>query len=107
MYEQYEEEWNDGRWRYARFKRAYWDQNIPKSLKPVIEYLEKEHGITIENIYVAHSKAPEIEICMSAALPLDELKKKFPEDDDLGYGVTREVHSLKTFTSIHGKKSWE
>lgn len=85
-----------------RFGRVYahlTEKYMPEDLLPLVAYLQATHGMELDGIYLENYKAPDRVVVVRGALPIEELKSRFPEGNGLRYspvGVTSDV----TFSSL-------
>ena len=58
---------------------------MPADLKPMVEHLVHEHRMAMTGLYLANYRSPELVVVMNEALPLDALRRVFPETDRLRF----------------------
>lgn len=86
-----------------RFGRVFDDrveEYMPDDLRPLVQYLVREHGMELIGIFLENYKAPDRIVVMSGALPMDDLRR-LPESDGLRFTEWR-VESDKNFASLEG-----
>lgn len=88
-----------------RFGRVYdhlVNERMPVELRPLVDYLMAERGMRLDGIYLENYKAPDTVVVMDGALPMEDLKARFPESTDLRYTDTA-VYCDKSFSTLTGK----
>lgn len=70
----------DGRDYFTRIHTEKWATYVCTHLRPVVEFL-REQAVTIVDVFEGHPKDPNVEICVSAPIPTEALRRAFALED--------------------------
>lgn len=74
---------SDHEYRYAKIHTDQEQAYLPGDLKPVIDFLLNEHGMTLAGVYLENPKFPEVVVVVNGRLPMDLIKTRFTDSPQL------------------------
>ena len=90
---------------FARVKPQFWARYLPETFGPILAYLAEAHGLRVREIYLDNVKSPTNEIFLDGILPLEELARRFPPTERLGY-VAGAVVDRVAQASLNSRAAW-
>lgn len=88
-------------YRFGRVLPEHVEARMPEDLGKIVTFLQNEHGMLLEGIYLENYKSPDSVVVVKGKLPMHQLVSKFSGMPGLRFGE-QSIVSDTTFSILEG-----